>query len=225
MHEGAAPRPRLVSVASSLPFSLTSAVLLRTCTVFPSDAGSDYDGWPEDEGEYPVDHVTEEHREVMAEMCSKAQKPNMPVVPCVPPPPEAAAASLHVTAGGDAAAAASAPAGLGMNITPLPGQDAPLDGTMNDIAVAPFAHKKKKKSSKQQKGTVTPLPPSGAAGKKPAACKPPAAEGGESKPAAKPAPAKKEAPKPVSKKNLEMVSLEGRASRFPRLRHRAQSHT
>jgi len=36
----------------------------------------------------------------MAEMCSKAQKPNMPVVPCVPPPPEAAAAGLHVTASG-----------------------------------------------------------------------------------------------------------------------------
>ena len=66
---------------------------------FPPDTDSDYGGWPEDEGEYPVDHVTEEHREVMAEMCSKAQKPNMPVVPCVPPPPEAA--GLHVAAGGD----------------------------------------------------------------------------------------------------------------------------
>ena len=168
------------------------------------DFGSDYGGWPEDVGEYPVDHVTDEHREVMAEMCSRIKKPNMPSLPSVPPPPEVAGvAGLHVTAG----------AGLGMNITPLPGQDASLDAAMNDIAVAPFVPKKKKSAKK--KGTVTPLPPSGAAGKKPAASKPPAPEDGETKPAAKsvakpaakPAsPAKKEAPKPVSKKTLEMVS-------------------
>ena len=67
-----------------LPHSLTSAVFLRTRTVSPPDTDSDFDGWPEDEGEYPVDHVTEEHREVMAERCSFAEAPDMPNLPSVP---------------------------------------------------------------------------------------------------------------------------------------------
>ena len=68
------------------------------------DFGSDYGGWPEDVGEYPLDHVTDEHREVMTEMCSRVKKPNMPSLPSVPPSPEVAgAADLHVTTGGDAA--------------------------------------------------------------------------------------------------------------------------
>ena len=41
----------------------------------------DYEGWPDKKNEFPIDHMTAEHRQIIIEKCSKEDNPAMPDLP------------------------------------------------------------------------------------------------------------------------------------------------
>ena len=108
---------------------------------------SDYGGWPEDTKELPIQFLTEETREVIAELCSAIDNPTMPNIPT---------SQLLVTAGaadeGDNVSA----------ITPPPSHNQAVAESQSEVVVGMARAKGAKK-----KGGVTPspMPPMGAAKK------------------------------------------------------------
>lgn len=110
---------------------------------------SDYEGWPEEQHELPIDHMTEEHRQLIADKCSadgeNAAMPNVPT-------------SLLATAGGNGASA----------ITPIPAHNRAIaDGQNNVVVAMAGGGGKGGKGKKKKNGGVTPspMPPKGAAAK------------------------------------------------------------
>lgn len=94
----------------------------------------------------PVKYLTEEHRALLAEKCSKQENPPMPDLPTT--------MSLLATAGGDNAA----------NITPLPSHEQAVAENQSNLVVGALRTKGKKSGV-----TPSPVPPKGAskqAGKK-----------------------------------------------------------
>lgn len=41
----------------------------------------DYEAWPKEKKDYPIEFITEEHRELIAERCSNEEEPVMPNLP------------------------------------------------------------------------------------------------------------------------------------------------
>ena len=126
-----------------------------TCT------NRDYEGWPEKKDEFPISHMTEEHRWLIADKCSAQDNPAMPNLPM----------SLMVTAGGDGKNISSA-------ITPPPAHNRAVVENQSNVVVGMAGGGSSKGGGKKKKNkggvTPSPMPPkstaaAAAAGKKPAA--------------------------------------------------------
>jgi len=113
-------------------------ILLFSCTA------RDYEGWPEKKDEFPISHMTEEHRRLIAEKCSAQDNPAMPNLPM----------SLMVTAGGDGKNISSA-------ITPPPAHNRAVVENQSNVVVGMAGGGGGSKGGgkkKKNKGGVTPSP-------------------------------------------------------------------
>ena len=108
-----------------------------------SSLSSDYGGWPEVH-ELPIDHLTGEHRRLIAEKCSENEDPVLPNLPT----------SMSLLSTADAAGDKK-----GNSITPPPCHDMAVAENQSNIVVG-AAHISKGGKKMQGGVTPSPMPPS-----------------------------------------------------------------